>query len=226
MVLGDKGEAVGHVQQLLIELGYSIANDELALQAYGPSTVSAVKTFQALKGLVSDGIAGTHTLYSLEHPGGKYIVSGWYCQPSKARPAVRAVVQAAGDQIGIHEDPDGSNRGGGVDKFGGHGDPWCAYFVSWCYGRADGGSPFGVLASAYKIHDWAVTNNRVLAETVPPEGGDVFVIIRGNGHGHVGLVGDVLPDGRLVCIEGNAGNAVRGTLRKRPDVLCLVRPIL
>jgi len=63
---GSSGEAVQHVQELLIKQGYlkGKADGEC-----GPLTVAAIKKFQKSRGLTVDGICGDGTYYYLS--GGK-----------------------------------------------------------------------------------------------------------------------------------------------------------
>jgi len=96
----------------------------------------------------------------------------------------------------------------------------------------DGGSPFGTnpIPSANGICKWALACGKVLRPDDLEQPGDVFVILRapddkGEIHGHVGiLIGKAL-GGDMLCVEGNAGNAVRGTKRRRADVTYVVRPV-
>ena len=57
---GDKGQ---EVKKLQLAIGNLLADGD-----FGPATESAVKSYQSSQGLVSDGIAGTKTLTSLEIP--------------------------------------------------------------------------------------------------------------------------------------------------------------
>ena len=63
---GSTGEAVRHVQELLIEQGFL---DGEADGDCGPLTVEAIKKFQKFRGLTEDGVCGDGTYYYLS--GGK-----------------------------------------------------------------------------------------------------------------------------------------------------------
>jgi len=63
---GSSGEAVRHVQRLLIEQGYL---EGAADGACGPLTVAAIEKFQEDRGLTVDGVCGDGTYYYLS--GGK-----------------------------------------------------------------------------------------------------------------------------------------------------------
>lgn len=242
---GDSGGDVGAAQQALVESGYLIAQDELAAQRFGVSTTTALRAFQAAHigpdghALIDDGTIGPMTSWALDHPNGAgagFIDNGWRCQPANdARGQVVPVLTWALDQIGEHEVPDGSNRGANIDRWTGMvgkpadvpGPPWCAYFISAAFKNVEGGSPFGTIASALKLREWAASKGRVLtdAAAVAPQPGDCFIILRGDGHGHVGIIGARLDATRVATIEGNCGNAVRGMVRDRAQFSCIVRPI-
>lgn len=241
--LGATGPDVGALQQRLVESGYAITQDELAKQLYGVATITALRAFQAAHvgpdghALAEDGIVGPATSWALDHPnggGGAYTASGWWSGDLRqARAELVPVLQWSIAQIGEHEIPDGSNRSPKIDVWTGSltlaagvaGPPWCAYFASAAYGQYELGSPFGVLASAWKIREWALQKGRVLPDAVVPVPGDLFVILRGDGHGHTGLICWRFADGRVCTIEGNSGNAVRGLIRDRSQFACIVRPV-
>lgn len=63
---GSRGEAVRHVQELLLEQGFLKGEAD---GVCGPLTVAAIKEFQKSKGLTEDGICGDGTYYYLS--GGK-----------------------------------------------------------------------------------------------------------------------------------------------------------
>jgi peptidoglycan hydrolase-like protein with peptidoglycan-binding domain len=61
---GSKGDAVKNMQSQLITLGYIAQGEDDG--AFGDGTLTAVKSFQKVNGLESDGIAGEKTLALLE----------------------------------------------------------------------------------------------------------------------------------------------------------------
>jgi hypothetical protein len=156
-------------------------------------------------------------------PKQSFIAPGWRCDPAKALPDLRPVIEAAVGEIGAHEDPPDSNQGALIDKYGARGQKWCGYFVSWCFAKMPGGSPFGVKASALKLHNWAKANRRVLGQTESLRAGDVGLVLHADGSGHVILIADILEGGRLACVEGNWKDAVRATVRARSDMSAVVR---
>jgi hypothetical protein len=238
LIIGMSGTAVGELHQMLLEANEQIDAGELRTQTFGPSTKSAVLDFQSShvdpKGhpLGQDGVVGPITLASLKNPREpveRFTADGWRIDMNECRPQERHVVEVAVREIGQKEDPPGSNRGPKIDLYTGeqwYGVPWCALFVSWCWNYADPGSPFGKLASAYKIKSWGADKGCLIPNTEPARPGDIGVIMRAQGRGHVALVvGKEVPGEKLRCVEGNNGSAVRGTLRSKDQFTCIVRPL-
>jgi N-acetylmuramoyl-L-alanine amidase len=64
---GDQGEPVRDIQDRLAALGFDCGNDLRG--TFGDATVAAVRTFQAAKGLTSDGIVGPDTWRALVAAG-------------------------------------------------------------------------------------------------------------------------------------------------------------
>ncbi len=129
------------------------------------------------------------------------------------------IVAIAASQLGIKENPDGSNCVPPTNnKFTapapGRCEEWCADFVSWVYNQA--GVPFTGGWSGWDIsytlsmRDWFKTHgqwfDRASTKDIP-QPGDVFLELFGEGGHHVGIVEKVASN-TLYTIEGNAGNAV------------------
>ena len=237
--VGDQGPDVGIVQQMLIEAGETINQQELDQSLFGPSMKTAVLDFQSSHVgpnghlLDADGLVGPFTLAALHHPQTpteSFIASGWSSNISDAtNPEAAAAVGAAIGEIGTKEDPDGSNRGPRVDEYEGPdwlGSPWCALFASFCWAKAPHGSPFGVLASALKMRDWGVQNNALVSSNDLALPGDIGIILRAGGRGHVEMaVAKEIAGQPLSLVGGNVGNAVRGTVRPRNAFSHLMRPV-
>lgn len=235
--LGSLGPTVGDLHQRLIEAGEQVDQDELKRAFFGESTKAAVVDFQQShldargKPLVADGLVGPVTLAALANPRAPVeilIMNSWRGEPSKAPNAEAMMATAAAiSEIGVREDPRTPNRGQMVDTYNGPnwlGAPWCANFVSWCWNRTTSGSPFGQKASALKIRDWAAQNSKILPVSEPVLPGDIGVIVRAGGRGHVEIVCGCEFDGKLSLVGGNVGNAVRGTVRERSAFSHFVRP--
>jgi hypothetical protein len=236
--IGDRGVEVGNVQQLLVESGEQIDQGELSQAFFGPSTKTAILDFQSSHldasghPLIADGLIGPITIAALNNPRQpieSFIADGWRGEPSKApNPDAVFAVAAAIGEIGTKEDPPGSNRGLRVDMYNGPdylGDPWCANFCSWAWGRSQNGSPFGQLASALKLRDWGARTGNLLGASDALLPGDIAIILRAQGRGHAGIVVGTEFDEKISLCEGNCANAVRGTLRDRSFWSHFVRPI-
>jgi peptidoglycan hydrolase-like protein with peptidoglycan-binding domain len=119
---------VGSLHQQLLEAGETIEKSELDTGAFGPSTLAAVRHFQASHvderghALQEDGMVGPSSIWALMHPNAGYAnarltAPGWRAEPSVMREAIRPVMLAAIGEIGVREQPDGSNSGPRVDVF-------------------------------------------------------------------------------------------------------------
>ena len=126
---------------------------------------------------------------------------------------VNDVLRVAASQIGVREAK--TNRTEYGKSWGVNGVFWCAQFVSWVFAKSghalpqiqDGKSGF---AYCQYGRDEAYRRKELYAR---PRPGDIFFhFSKGDrGSGHTGIVVEVLPDGRVVTIEGNAtgGSATR-----------------
>lgn len=211
--LGASGSMVRDWQHQLCLLGHSVVEDG----AFGPHTVSATKEFQHLAGLLEDGEVGDETRAAaaarLPH-----------VQPG---PFATALVAAAVSQLGVSEQPPGSNQGPDLLKFWQATDypdgmdnrePWCSAFqcwvVQWAMQHATQ-PPAGLTkdtrpttAAVKGWIPWAMQHSdfvTVLSPSVAvPRPGDIVVYI----FSHVGIVESYnsqrVPS--LSCIEGNSNS--------------------
>lgn len=114
------------------------------------------------------------------------------------------VVNVAQSQLGVSEQPPGSNRGPEVDQYLASvgiafAAAWCAAFVYWCHQQA---SITGVPKTGGVLDLWnKAASNRV----TEPQPGDVFILDFGGGKGHTGIVESVDGD-TLTTIEGNTND--------------------
>lgn len=117
-------------------------------------------------------------------------------------------LEIARAELGVHEDPAGSNSGPRVNEYLrsaglGPGYPWCMAFVNWCYRQAGFNIEHRNEASVGFFEEFARRNGwLVSAKEAAP--GDIvcYRFNRDNWPDHVGIVETIGP-GRLVAIEGN-----------------------
>lgn len=108
-----------------------------------------------------------------------------------------SVVDIARSQLGLGE-IGGNNRGEIVKKYTrGKEIAWCAGFVSWVLNRAGKHTPYILRASNYlRLKEAKAISH--------PRAGDIIVLKRKHGSGHVGIVESV--QGNVITtIEGNVG---------------------
>ncbi len=122
-----------------------------------------------------------------------------------------AALAAAQGQVGVTEQPPGSNDGPQIATYrqataGAGVGPWCAYFVSWAAAQA--GTPIGEqgqgLGSVAAVADWGRRTGRELPAGSVPQPGDLIVW----GGRHIGMVESVGTDGSIHTVEGNSSDAV------------------
>lgn len=122
------------------------------------------------------------------------------------------MVALAQAEVGQAEQPPGSNDSPRIAEYrqatAGSGiGPWCNYFVSWAAKQA--GAPLGEAGQGFGLVDatyaWAQRTGRAnpAGSGTPPQPGDLIVWDE-----HIGLVEEVLPDGRIQTIEGNSSDQV------------------
>jgi hypothetical protein len=126
-------------------------------------------------------------------------------------PAGRAIVDIARREVGVSEQPPGSNDGPRIAQYrqataaAGVG-PWCAYFASWAARQAgtplgDQGQGFGAVSDVWA---WAERSGKSIPAGSRPAAGDLIVW----GSRHIGIVESVDPDGTIHTIEGNSSDSV------------------
>lgn len=113
-------------------------------------------------------------------------------------------------QIGVTEQPPGSNdQPYGVD-YGWNGVAWCQIF-QWD-GQVHGGDKgFFKTASTIECANWFRKNNAWGTPSITPPRGSLIFFDWGQGIAHVGMVEGHLADGRIATIEGNTDTAGGGS---------------
>lgn len=140
---------------------------------------------------------------------------------SSARTArAQKAVNVALSQVGVRENGS-SNNSAEVNKyrFGkANGNPWCASFVSYCYGQGQGNSnkaTFGFTESSQSIKNQAIKAGKYSTKEsgYKPQVGDLAVWSYTKSSGHVGIVASVNKDGSFDVIEGNCDDKVQRCTR-------------
>jgi CHAP domain len=126
--------------------------------------------------------------------------------------AGQAIVNLARQEVGVQEEPPGSNNGARISQYrqataGSGVGPWCAYFTSWAARSSgvplgDSGQGFGRVDDVYA---WAQRTGKAIpaGSGQPPQPGDLIVWDE-----HIGIVESVDTDGSIHTIEGNSSDSV------------------
>jgi hypothetical protein len=124
--------------------------------------------------------------------------------------AGRAMLALAKGEVGVAEQPPGSNDSPRIAQFrqataGSGVGPWCAYFVSWAARQS--GVPLGDRGQGFgRVDDvwaWAQRTGKAVPAGSTPQPGDLIVWDE-----HIGIVSAVDPDGRIHTVEGNSSDRV------------------
>jgi hypothetical protein len=242
--LGDQDHAVvSAIQQRLVERGCGPLERSGVFDA---RTRAAVRLFQARfpdrtgAPLVVDGKVGSLTWESLFGQGSVPVAS------AAADPLLAAMLKVASGEVGVLEDPPGSNRGPRVDEYlraagldpADGSFPWCAAFVFWCAAQATrtpglGSNP--VVRTAGVLTHWRLAGQAGIRRIVSADAtadparlhpGMIFIMDFGGGAGHTGLV-EAVDGGRIVTIEGNTNDGGSrdgiGVFRRARKILSINR---
>lgn len=180
------------------------------------------------KPLDNDGIPGPKTTWALFNPSGAAQAAPIVGIPAKFKAITtrEKLIAEMVKLVGVAENPDGANWGGGVEKIlakAGGPRPWCMHLISHCWKKATGEYPynrdFGLVAAFLaRCREDGIAFKR---DEYKPKSGDFGVILykdeAGNydGTGHIFAVADGPEKGSLLTIGGNEGNAVRWGSRSR-----------
>jgi hypothetical protein len=181
---------------------------------FGYLTKHAVMTFQNnycdLYGqpLQVDGVVGAKTWGALFGHAMK--------QTFEDSPFARETIRIALDELGVKEDPPGSNNGPRIKEYLRCvglpvGNAWCAAFVYWSAEQAAAhqNRMNPLIKTASCLTHWHLNRvgeklnaSRAIAHPELIQPGSIFILDRGKGKGHTGLVTGIL-ENQLFTIEGN-----------------------
>jgi hypothetical protein len=139
-------------------------------------------------------------------------------------PLLTLVLMIAQQELGVKEEPPFSNRGFKIEQYLaciglGPGFAWCAAYVYWCFEQASclQNRVNPLIRTGSCLQHWNMTRGERLwpfefihfPEMIQP--GDIFILDRGHGKGHTGLVTSVGIE-TIQTIEGNASvsNSLNG----------------
>lgn len=137
------------------------------------------------------------------------------------------VLDTARRELGVREDPPGSNRVKYGAWYGWNGVPWCMEFVQWCFAQAGKPLPYRT-ASCSGLLDWYRKNApECIATEAQP--GDIIIY----NFGHTGIVESAAAS-TITAIEGNTSAGDKGSqangggvfrrTRKKSLVTAYIRP--
>jgi len=211
---GEKDKTiVKAIQKRLAELGLGSFGTS---GVFGPKTKVSVKEFQGThrdsfgNPLEMDGKIGAITWAALFGEP-KAIL------PGKATGSFLAeAVRVAISQVGVMEQPPGSNKGPEVNQYLASvncppGLFWCAGFVYWTFNKAAGNLSIAnsVFKTAGCLAHWVNTKGKKIPAadaTANPSllsPGQIFIIDHGGGNGHTGII-EKVENGFIHTIEGNS----------------------
>lgn len=175
---------------------------------FGIKTKTRVNEFQAKNvdalglPLIVDGIVGPLTWYALARIN----------ELSEPNIMLDAVVEFAESQVGVLEDPPGSNRGPMVDQYirsvgldPNDNHPWCGAFTYWCFEQAakkiNVPNPCKRTARVLS-HKPNILPKSAIADPSLLKPGCIFLIKTSGNTGHMGII-TAQHGGILETIEGN-----------------------
>lgn len=126
---------------------------------------------------------------------------------------LKDVIEIARGELGVTENPPGSNRVKYWDEYGTgwQGQPWCVCFIWWVFTHAGEGMAFfggGKTASCGTLLRWHSAQGQTVAKKDIQPGDIVILNFSGTSETqHCGLVVDTLKMGYIQTIEGNTSQS-------------------
>ena len=202
LVLGDEGDTVKRVQELLIKYGYM--KEGSATGYFGETTDKAVKAFQRNNGLTADGDVGSKTMAKLtgdnalragetRDTGRKDTGddSGTVDTGEVRSGSVKELIKVAKSKLGCRY----VYGAKGPDRFD------CSGFVYWCLNQV------GVKQSYITSYGWrTIGKYKKISSYSSLKAGDIIVV-----YGHVGIIAE---NGTVIDASSSQGKIVHRSLSK------------
>ncbi len=204
------------IQKKLIEINIG---DLKGTGVFGTKTKNAVKLFQAThmdqfgNPLEVDGNVGSLTWASL------FGVETIVVTDIAPNALLTETLKMAVTQLGVMEDPPGSNKGPIVNQYLASvalppGLFWCAAFVYWCFDKAAVklGKNNPVFKTGHVMTHWNKTAGKKIltADAIDKPSlikpGHIFMLNTGGSSGHTGII-EKVDGGFIHTIEGNSNNS-------------------
>jgi hypothetical protein len=195
--------------------------------AAAPTAVTATaSSANPFSNVLHGALSNTSLAPPISGPGGFVNATG-IVNNGGAGGGAQAMVALAQGEVGQAEFPPGSNDSPRIATYreataGSGVGPWCSYFTSWLAQQAgtplgDSGQGFGRVDDVYA---WAQRTGRAVPNGpgAVPRSGDLIVWDE-----HIGMVEQVLPDGRIQTIEGNSSDQVKRNVHEPGSALGYVR---
>ena len=192
LVIGDEGDTVKRVQQLLIKYGYMSSGSDTGY--FGEVTDKAVKAFQKNNGLSVDGNVGVKTMAKLTgdsvvRSDGTGTGSGKVDTGSTSSGSVAKLLEVAKSKLGCKY----VWAAKGPNQFD------CSGFVYWCLNQV------GVKQSYITSYGWrTVGKYKKIANYKDLKAGDIIVVT-----GHVGIIAE---NGTVIDASSSQGKIVHRSL--------------
>lgn len=129
-------------------------------------------------------------------------------------------------QVGVTEDPPGSNCTPYGAEYGVNGVAWCCIFVWWCSQRA--GTEFPTTAYVPHLEQWARDNGCAIPADQIRRGDVVcldYTAPMGDGADHVEIALGPPVNGRIECVGGNTSDTAGGSIGNGGGVFTNSRPL-
>jgi CHAP domain len=130
---------------------------------------------------------------------------------------VKDLIETARSQVGTARRPINNvkyNTSYYAREVSGEEYKWCVVFIWWCMQKCNVPmSVFPKSASVFAVRDWYKERHRFFPVPTTPMTGDLVIY----SYSHIGIVAQLLPDNKILTIEGNLDDAVRKVEHRRSE---------